>query len=170
MIEFFKNRYNVEVGFSDHSIGYESSLGAISLGAKIIEKHFTLDRNYWGADHKTSLLPEEFEVLVKKIRRKEIANINNFGRLAKFLNNDEAVFRPIFRKSLVASMDLKKGEIISPEKIYAMRPQAKIDGLSSENYEKILGKTLKIDLKKYKSWEINSGGLPYWGLEKSLLI
>ncbi len=150
-IEFFKERYNIPIGFSDHSIGYESALASVAMGAKIIEKHFSLSRDLWGSDHKISLTPEEFGEMVRKIRAGETVRLTSYGERAKILQEDEAVFRPIFRKSLVAAHDIKKGTVLSKDMVYAMRPQGYLKGLPSEEYERVIGQAIVRDLKKYES-------------------
>lgn len=156
-IKFFQERYGLPIGFSDHSIaGQQSVLAAVSLGATVIEKHFSLSRDFWGSDHQVSMLPAEFKAMVAAVKGGEPAQFVNLGQEAKFLDEGEAVFRPIFRKSLVAGADLKAGEILTKEKIFALRPQQFIAGLPSEEYEKVLNKKLIKDLKKYEpiSWEM----------------
>ncbi|MFH1822319.1 MAG: UDP-N-acetylglucosamine 2-epimerase, partial [Patescibacteria group bacterium] len=159
-ISFLQNRYSIPVGFSDHSLGHESALAAVQLGAKVIEKHFSFGRDLWGADHKVSMTPKEFKIMAEKIRNKEMVNLANYGRSAKILNRDEAIFRPIFRKALMAGQELKAGEVLTKEKIYAMRPQKYAQGLPSEEYENIINKELKKDLKKYEpiTWEAIKNG------------
>lgn len=148
-IEFFKKRYGIPIGFSDHSLGYDSALAAVNRGATIIEKHFSLSRDLWGPDHKVSLTPEEFEEMAKRINRGERLRQDDRDAEGKVLNEDEAAFRPVFRKSLVAAQDLKKGTIVTKQMIYAMRPQQYIKGLPSEAYETVLGRRTTQDLKKY---------------------
>ena len=159
-INFLEERYNLPIGFSDHSIEITSALIAASMGAKIIEKHFSLDRGLWGADHKVSLNPQEFKEMSASIRRIEnnfilkekIASAykNNFsGNNVKALQDDEAVFRPYFRKSLMAGKNILAGEKITSDMLYAMRPQMYACGLPSEEYENVLGKTAVKNLKKY---------------------
>lgn len=159
-IEFFKKRYKIPVGFSDHSLGHESAVAAVNMGAVVVEKHFSLSRDLWGADHKVSMTPIEFKEMVNRIKNKDTVNLDNYGREAKILNNDEAMFRPIFRKSLMSGRDLKAGDVLTKESVYAMRPQAHAGGLPSEEYENILGKKLKKDLKKYDpiTWEVLENG------------
>lgn len=160
-IGFLKNRYQIPVGFSDHSIGIDSALAAVALGACIVEKHFSLSRELWGADHKVSMTPAEMSELVKGIRElqanpskkteyleKEIIQ-KGMGSSEKVLQDDEAVFRPYFRKSLMAGRDISAGTIFAPSDIYAMRPQQFAGGLPSEHYEMVLGKTTQCALKKY---------------------
>lgn len=151
----------IPVGFSENSVGIEPSLIAVALGATIIEKHFTLSRDLWGSDHKVSSIPEEFKELVVAIRKIEnnpeeknkwlnYPNLSEvLGRKEKVLQKDEEEFRPIFRKSLMAGMDIPAGTMLKPEMIYAMRPQLYAGGLPSENYESVLGKKLTRDLRKY---------------------
>ncbi|MFA5133622.1 MAG: N-acetylneuraminate synthase family protein [Patescibacteria group bacterium] len=159
-MNFFKKRYNMPIGFSDHSISITPSVVAVALGAEIIEKHFSLDRGLWGSDHKASLTPSEFKELCQSVRllesrvelKQKIAysyKLNIFENEEKVLQDDEAVFRPYFRKSLMAARDLKAGEIIAPDMVYAMRPQCFAGGLPSEEYENIIGRKIAVDLKKY---------------------
>lgn len=159
-VNFLEKRYKLPTGFSDHSIEITSTLVAVSMDAKIIEKHFSLDRNLWGADHKVSLNPREFKEMSASIRRIEnnfilkekIARTykNNFTDVGtKSLQDDEAVFRPYFRKSLMAGKNILAGERITADMLYAMRPQAYAGGLPSEEYENIIGKITRKNLKKY---------------------
>ncbi len=160
-MHFLRNRYGVPVGFSDHSLSIESSLAAVALGATVIEKHFSFDRSLWGSDHKVSMLPEEMSTLVRGIRQLEhdLAGSEAFtqrdevvpmlGEPRKTLQEDEAVFRPYFRKSLMAGQDISPGVMLTAEMIYAMRPQQFAGGLPSEEYERVVGRTTKLALKKY---------------------
>lgn len=167
-IEFYKEKFNIPIGFSDHSIGIESAVVAVAMGATFIEKHFSLSRDLWGADHKVSLTPDEAKEMVKKIGemekdenlRKNILASESAGKYMgekdKILQEDESVFRPLFRKSLMAGRDIMAGEILTSEKIYAMRPQAYTGGLPSEKYLEVLDKKFKKDIKKYDPivWDI----------------
>ena len=159
-VEFFKQRYNIPVGFSDHSIGIDSALASVALGATIIEKHFSLSRDLWGSDHKVALTPSELRDLVDGVRKiesdpllkeeylnKEVVKAG-LGQADKILQSGEEQFRPFFRKTLVAACDIKKGEVVSSEKLWAMRPQAHLSGLPSERYEQVLGRKASADLKK----------------------
>lgn len=148
-INFFQDRYQLPIGFSDHSIGYDSAIAAVNIGAVVIEKHFSLSRDFWGSDHKVSMLPDELKTMVTKIKLKEQVDLENYGQASKLLNPDEAQFRPIFRKSLMAGTDIKKGVVLDKDMIYAMRPQKYAQGLPSEEYEKVLNKKAKKDLNKY---------------------
>ncbi|HEY4524462.1 MAG TPA: N-acetylneuraminate synthase family protein [Candidatus Paceibacterota bacterium] len=160
-IEFYKERFALPIGFSDHSIGLDSALAAVALGATILEKHFSLSRTLWGADHQVSLTPQEFTDLVTAVRevqkkpakQKEVLGSEfvqkGMGSKAKILQASEAVFRPLFRKSLMAAREISAGTILIPEMVYAMRPQQYAGGLPSEQYEQVIGKKIKQTLKKY---------------------
>ena len=161
-IPFLKKRYEIPVGFSDHSIGHDSALAAVALGASVIEKHFSFSRDLWGADHKVSMTPQEFGEMVLGIReleqdslKKEAylqkeAAVASMGSGVKVLQPEEAVFPPYFRKSLTASRDIPIGAAVIPEMLYAMRPQKYSGGLPSEKYEEVLGKRVKKNIKKYE--------------------
>ncbi|MFA7252960.1 MAG: N-acetylneuraminate synthase family protein [Patescibacteria group bacterium] len=164
-LEYFKERYECPIGFSDHSVGEQVALAAVKQGAKIIEKHFSFGRDLWGSDHKVSMTPKEMKEMIDKIRlleKKIFVGTDEqlikkaMGKKGKILQEDEAVFRPFFRKALVAGCEIKKGEKIQPEMIYAMRPQAYIAGLHSEEYEKIVGKVAKKKFSKYEPFDIDS--------------
>jgi len=160
-IEFLRERYGVPVGFSDHSIGIDSALAAVALGATVVEKHFSFDRGLWGADHKVSMTPDEMTALVAGIRAIEAdPNLREqylsndivrrgMGEKGKVLQEDEAVFRPYFRKSLMAGADIPAGTVITAGMLYAMRPQAHAGGMPSEEYENVVGKTAARILRKY---------------------
>lgn len=139
-----------KIGFSDHSLGIEGSLMAIKLGATLIEKHFTLDKNAWGPDHKASLLPNEMKELVKRIENNDFLEPTSetLGIETKYLQNEEAVFRPVFRKGLYAARELIKGEMYESDMMYALRPQS-VGGSPSEKYPEFLGKFVGSDYKKY---------------------
>lgn len=159
-IDFYKEKFSMPIGFSDHSVGIEPDLVAVAMGATIVEKHFSLSRELWGSDHKVSMTPDELralvvgtkEILVDSVKRQEILNSDYAKRARqgkdKVLQDDEAVFRPLFRKALVAAADLPVGTVLKSEMIYAMRPAGFIDGLPSENYSSVLGKKLKKSLKR----------------------
>lgn len=105
-----QNAFGVEVGYSDHTPGIEVAIAAVAMGASVIEKHFTLDRNLPGPDHKASLEPDELKAMVVAIRNIEIA----LGDGVKRLTPSEARNRPVARKSLVASRDIRRGEMFLP--------------------------------------------------------
>lgn len=148
-IKYFKERYDMPIGFSDHSIGHDSAVAATNIGATIIEKHFSLNRDLWGADHKVSMTPAEFRVMVDRIRSKEQVDLAEYGEETKVLQVDESVFRPIFRKSLMAGRDIPAGTEITTEMLFGMRPQKYAGGLPTEEHDNVVGKKLKKDIRKY---------------------
>lgn len=148
-INYLNKLFGLGVGFSDHSLSYDTVLAAIKCGAVIIEKHFSLSRDLWGADHKVSLTPGEFKIMVEKIRKGNETKIKNFGCFSKILDSNEKKFRPIFRKSLVAGMDIPAGTVLTKDMIYAMRPQKYLAGMPSQNYDEALDHVVRQDLKKF---------------------
>lgn len=150
-IPFLKKQFpKAKIGFSDHSLEISTGAMAIALGAEVIEKHFTLDRNAWGPDHKCSLLPHEFAQMVKEIKMgtEEISKVA-LGVETKFVNEEEMKFRKVFHKGLYANRDVKKGELISREDIIALRPRG--DAPSSQDYELYIDHVAGKDYHKYDS-------------------
>ena len=136
-----KKEFKVNVGYSDHTLGVEVSFAAVSLGAQIIEKHITLERNLVGPDHKASLKPQEFRNLVKGIRNISIA----LGKEEKKITNSEMKNLEIVRKSIVAKKDIKMGELYSEENLTTKRPGI---GICPMRWDEIIG---KLSNKDYKS-------------------
>jgi N,N'-diacetyllegionaminate synthase len=128
------NTFNVRVGYSDHTNGIEVAIAAVALGAVVIEKHFTLDRNLPGPDHKVSLEPAELKAMVVAIRNIETA----MGDGVKRLTPSEIRNMPFVRKSLVAARTIKAGEVFSIENLAVKRPGT---GISPMLYDTILGRT-----------------------------
>jgi len=151
VVRFFRNRYDMPGGFSDHSIGFGTVKQAVGCGATVVEKHFSINRDLWGSDHKVSMTPGEYAEMVREVRGKvdvvEDKEIIGSDEIEELPDSD-SVFRDYFRKSLVASEDIRQGERISRDSIYAMRPQAFIDGLPSERYEDVVGAVAMCDIKK----------------------
>lgn len=110
--------FGLPVGYSDHTMGIEIAIAAVAMGAKVIEKHFTLDRDMEGPDHKASLEPEELEAMVTAIRSVERAMGNGIKKPAKSENE----LKKSVRRSLVAAKEIKTGETISPGDIVIKRP------------------------------------------------
>ena len=106
VINSLKEKFKVEVGFSDHTLGIEASIAAVALGASMIEKHFTLDKTLVGPDHKASIEPKEFKEMCSAIRNIEIA----LGNGIKRCNHSELKNKEIVRRSIVAKIDIKKGK------------------------------------------------------------
>jgi N,N'-diacetyllegionaminate synthase len=138
-----KNKLGVSVGYSDHSEGIVVPLIAVSLGAKIIEKHFTINKNFKGPDHKASLDIIEFEKMVKEIRNTEII----LGSETKKPSSSEKKNIKIVRKSIFAKKNILVGNIFSKENICIKRPG---NGLQPKFWKKILGKKSKYRFKKDK--------------------
>ncbi|UCE51523.1 MAG: N-acetylneuraminate synthase [Desulfobacterales bacterium] len=122
-IKTLANAFKVPVGYSDHTLGIEISLGAVALGASMIEKHFTIDRNLPGPDHKASLEPNEMIALVKGIRALESA----FGDGRKAPSPAEQDTRQVARRSLVLKHEVKAGDLIEASMLTALRPCGGID-------------------------------------------
>ena len=130
--------FGVAVGYSDHTQGIEVAIAAAAMGACVIEKHFTLDRNLPGPDHKASLEPEELKAMVVAIRNIEVA----LGDGIKRLTPSEAKNKPIARKSVVASRAIKSGEVFSVENVTAKRPGT---GLSPMRWDEVIGRIASRD-------------------------
>ena len=126
--------FGVAVGYSDHTQGLEVAISAVAMGATVIEKHFTLDRNLPGPDHKASLEPADLNALVAAIRNIEVA----LGDGIKRLTTSEARNRPVVRKSLVASRAIKSGALFTAENVTAKRPAT---GISPMRWDEVIGKT-----------------------------
>ncbi len=140
-MQTLKNEFGCEVGYSDHTPGIEISLAAVALGATVIEKHFTLDKNMSGPDQKASIDISELRQLVKSIRNIESA----LGDGIKRVTVSEAKNKEIMRKSIVARRNISKGEILSEKNITTKRPG---NGISPMNWEKILGSVASRDYKE----------------------
>jgi N,N'-diacetyllegionaminate synthase len=134
-------QFKVKVGYSDHTQGIESTIAAVALGATVIEKHFTLDRNMEGPDHKASLEPDELKAMVAAIRNVEKA----LGNREKQVTDSEHKNIKIARKSIVAAKDIKKGVIFAEDNITVKRPG---DGISPMRWEEVLGKVAKKDFSE----------------------
>jgi N,N'-diacetyllegionaminate synthase len=136
--------FDVEVGYSDHTLGIEVPIAAVALGAKVIEKHFTLDRNLPGPDHRASLEPNELNAMIRAIRNIEIAIL---GSGIKEPSSSEKKNINIARKSIHAKNDLKKGSILREEDLIALRPG---DGISPMEWKNIIGKELLVDYSPFQ--------------------
>ena len=136
-----ENFPKIPIGFSDHSVGYLAAVGASILGITLIEKHFTLDKNLIGPDHKASANPEELKVLVENVRRMELMA----GNGKKIVTESEKKNRIVARKSIVALKTIKKGEVFSEENVTCKRPG---NGISPMNWYDILGKVAERDFEE----------------------
>lgn len=135
------DRFGVKVGYSDHTEGIEVPVAAAAMGATVIEKHFTLDKNMEGPDHKASLEPEELSRMVKAVRKVELA----LGSSEKQVTVREKANRRAARKSIVAARDISAGEVFTEENLTVKRPG---DGISPMKWPEILGKTAIKSFKK----------------------
>ncbi len=133
----------VAVGYSDHTLGIEVPIAAVALGASVIEKHFTLDRNLPGPDHKASLEPHELKAMVSAIRNIEKAIA---GSGVKAPSKSELKNKAIARKSIHLIKPCKKGNLIEEDNMIALRPG---DGITPMEWESIKGKKLKVDTLAY---------------------
>lgn len=136
-----KKECKVKVGYSDHTLGIEVPIAAVALGAKIIEKHFTLDRNMAGPDHAASLEPYELISMVKGIRNIEKA----LGDGIKAPSPSEKPNIEVARKSIVAIKNIKKGETFTTENIGVKRPGK---GISPMEWYKIIGKPARKEFRE----------------------
>ncbi|NQE54222.1 hypothetical protein C5S29_11565 [ANME-1 cluster archaeon GoMg3.2] len=140
-METLKQAFQIPVGFSDHTLGITASIAAAALGACVIEKHFTLDRNLPGPDHKASLEPDELKEMVQAIRDVEKA----LGNGVKIPTKDEEEIKRIARRSIVAKVDIPKGTTITEDMMDAKRPGR---GIEPKSIDMIVGEKAKEDIKK----------------------
>ena len=141
-----KKKFRINVGYSDHTVGPETAIAAISLGAKVIEKHITLKKSMPGPDHAASMEPKNFIDFVKFIRNTETL----LGKNKKKPTSSEIKIKKLVRKSLVAKRNIKKGELFSEINITSKRPE---NGIPASFINKIIGKKSK---KNFKTDELIS--------------
>ena len=135
-----KREFNLEIGYSDHTSGIEVPIAAVAMGAKIIEKHFTLDKNMEGPDHKASLEPCELKQMVKSVRNIEKA----LGNGIKEPSESEKKNIEIARKSIVAKFQIKKGELLTENNMTVKRPAI---GISPMKWLDVVGTIAKKDFE-----------------------
>jgi N,N'-diacetyllegionaminate synthase len=128
-----RDEFDVRVGYSDHTTGIEIPIAAVALGAEVIEKHFTLDRALPGPDHKASIEPDELKAMVDAIRNVE----KSIGNGVKKPSPSEVKNIPIARKSIVAALPIRSGDIFSEVNITCKRPGT---GISPMKWDRIIGK------------------------------
>lgn len=145
-----KEAFHVDIGYSDHTLGIEIPVAAVALGASVIEKHFTLDKNMCGPDHKASLDPEELKAMLHAIRNVEEA----LGDGIKRPSLSELKNIPIVRKSIVAATNIRKGEIFSEDNVTVKRPGT---GISPMEWDNILGRKAERNFMKDTLIEIQGG-------------
>ncbi|MBT3385017.1 MAG: N-acetylneuraminate synthase [Prolixibacteraceae bacterium] len=148
VLNTYKQHFDIILGYSDHTEGIGASPFSIPLGAQVVEKHFTLDRNDLGPDHDASLNPEQLIEYVKTIRKVE----SYMGTGIKFPSFDETLTRKSLQKCLVANIDIKKGDIFSEDMLVAKRTGGK--GISPVYYKNITGEIAPKDFQKNDIIEI----------------
>lgn len=137
-----KKAFNTEIGYSDHTLGIEVPIAAVALGARIIEKHFTLDRTMEGPDHAASLEPEELKAMGSAIRNIELA-VSGSGK--KEPSESERKNMAVARKSIVASRAIKKGEVLTEENLAVKRPGT---GISPMRWDEVVGSIAMRDFEE----------------------
>jgi N,N'-diacetyllegionaminate synthase len=140
-MQTIRDKFGVSVGYSDHTLGIEVDIAAVTMGATVIEKHFTLDKTMDGPDHKSSINPEELTMMVNSIRNIEKA----LGSSIKKPSKSEEPNIATARKSIVASRSIKKGEIFTEQNITIKRPGT---GISPMEWDSMIDKVAKHDYKK----------------------
>lgn len=146
VIKTMKKIFELPIGYSDHTQGIEVPIAAVAMGAVIIEKHFTLDKSMEGPDHKASLEPTELRNMVSAIRNVEIA----LGSSEKVPTKSEIKNIQVARKSIVAKMEIKKGELFTEENLTTKRPG---NGITPMQWNNVIGKAAN---KNYKIDEMIS--------------
>lgn len=147
-IKTLQKEFEIPIGFSDHSPGIELSIAAVALGACIIEKHFTIDKNLPGPDHKASLNSTEFKAMVDAIRHVEVA----MGDGTRKFSENELNIRKVARKSIVLSKNISKGMVIKKDMLTIKRPGT---GIPPNHINEVVGKRVLKDLKSQTmlKWE-----------------
>lgn len=148
VIDTFKKNFDVLLGYSDHSVGIGAAPFAIPMGAKVVEKHFTIDKSLEGPDHTASLSPEELKEFVKLVRRVD----KYMGTGIKKPNLSETKTRNSLQKCLVANRDIRQGELFTEDNIIAKRTGG--NGVSPIYYKELIGKKAQKDFKKNEILEI----------------
>lgn len=130
--------FHCTVGYSDHTLGWEVAVAAVALGASVVEKHFTLDKQLPGPDHKASLEPREMKELVEKVRGIEIA----LGSPSKLISEAALRNAKVAKKSIMARTAIRAGEIFTQDNLCVRRPGT---GISPINWDDLIGKTAQCD-------------------------
>jgi len=141
VINTLRNAFQVPIGYSDHSVGEEAAVLSVALGSKVIEKHFTLDKNLPGPDHRASSTPVEFTALVKAVRRAE----EMLGNPIKRCQEEEVQMAQVSRKSIVLTESLDSGDIIEYRHLGLKRPGK---GLQAREMPRLVGKRVIHSLEK----------------------
>ena len=145
----FKGLYDIPIGFSDHSTGITSAVIAVTIGAKVIEKHITLDKTYPGPDHPFALEPDEMKQMVEVVRETESA----LGQSIRLMSTEEINARKMIRRSIVTRAPINKGEAVTPGKIKFSRPGT---GISTNEFQYVDGRRLNrnVSAEVVLKWEM----------------
>lgn len=140
IITEMRERYNLSIGFSDHTLGFAAAISAVAMGCAVIEKHFTFSKYMYGSDAPHSMEPKEFKLFCDSIKEAAVIRDTKVDKnnLTEFME-----MKNIFQKSIVTSCELKKGEFLSKNNISFKKPG---NGISASQYKNILGKRLKRDM------------------------
>ncbi|MBI2612552.1 N-acetylneuraminate synthase [Candidatus Kaiserbacteria bacterium] len=156
-IETLRDTFNVPVGFSDHTEGVDASIYAVSLGAVLIEKHFTMDKTLPGPDHNASLEPAELTKLIRRVRETIPSSLTVpeeiLGNAKKEPTADELATKRLVRKGIAARRDIRKGETLSDANIFIARPEGL---LLPKEWNNVLGKHAKVGILQGSSlsWDM----------------
>ena len=146
-IIYLKKKFNIRVGFSDHTTGVEASIAAATLGAQVIEKHFTISKKMKGPDHSSSIDFKELEFMIKSIRNIE----KGLGKFGKYVSKAEKKNKLSVRKSIVAFKQIKKGTLFTKDNLITKRPGT---GISAIKWKKVLGKKARKNFEKNEQIKI----------------
>ena len=148
-IKTLKNVFQVPVGYSDHTMSTTIPSVCVALGASIIEKHFTINRNLKGPDHQFALEPDELKKMIKNIRETEAA----LGSPLKFMPDSERNLYKLARRSIIAKKNIPKGKVIEESDLIIKRPG---NGISPKFLETVIGRTAKKDIEEddILTWEL----------------
>lgn len=138
-IRILKQRYGCKAGYSDHSLSIEASLAAIALGADVIEKHFTIDRNLQGGDNEMSILPHEFNQMVRMGKNIQ----KSLGSGERILSNGEKITKKLIRRKIFACRSINKNQIIVEADLVLLRPVDPEVGIDAAEYLHVIGKTAR---------------------------
>lgn len=141
VINTLKTLFKTSIGFSDHSIGINMAIAAVAIGATVIEKHFTLDKNFKGPDHNASVDPVELKMLIKAVKEVEIG----LGNGLKCISETEAEIKRVVRRGLYARRDIKAGQTLNAGDLIPLRPEK---GIPPRFFNKILGLKSTTDIKQ----------------------
>jgi len=143
-ISRLKDRYRCQIGYSDHSLGIEASLGAIALGAEIIEKHFTIDTSLPGGDNSMSIVPAQLERLIREGDNIGLA----LGKGRRILGANEQKTKSLIRREFFAKRAIPNGSSLVDDDLILLRPSTPGDGLGADYYSRLLERKVNCDIGK----------------------